>query len=618
MPPVEAYAAPPFVDEIALSPDAARCAFITQKGDEKQLIHFRTANPDPVVLSMGKNKVRGLFFGDNDNVVVTNSMTTVLPEYAGGKHEFYVARIVNLDTRAVTVLFAEEEGFRPMVSGEPQRVKVDGTYRVVAANVKMTGDYTYCLYSFGMTSPRGHLLDEASIDVEGWIVGPDGRPCAYSEFSDKFKTWNLRINTSPSGQYPAYNTVYQVKEPLNSPSLLGIGHDGASLVMRFDSGEMNGEYHEIAVNGTVGPSLDPDRLGSPLFHPLSLRLAGFAHHNDWFTYDYFDPLLKKLFEGLPSVLGSEYLYYVADYAEDFRKMIVYGESARDAGTYYFVDFATGDSFNLASNYPDIPEEWITKKSAVTYKAADGLTIHGYLTLPPFKTLKDLPLIVLPHGGPQSRDYIAFDWQSQVLASRGYAVLQPNFRGSSGYGRAFVDAGHGQWGRKMQTDLSDGVLWLVSQGVADPKRVAILGASYGGYAALAGATLEPGIYRCAISIAGPSDLNAMIITEAAKALNTNGSTVLYWKQFMGDPTGYNDISPARQAAQAYCPIMLIHGTDDTVVPIDQSQRMVTALKAAGKSVEFITYKGQDHWETIGSARIQMMKSALDFLNRYNPA
>jgi len=198
------------------------------------------------------------------------------------------------------------------------------------------------------------------------------------------------------------------------------------------------------------------------------------------------------------------------------------------------------------------------------------------------------------------------------------VLQPNYRGSEGYGDAFITAGVGEWGKKMQTDLSDGVRYLAQKGMVDPKRVAIFGASYGGYAAMAGATLDPGVYRCSVAIAGISDLKSFVSFKEDNSGRVDSSTVRYWKTEFGDPKTWDDASPAKQAAKAYCPIMLIHGTDDTVVPIDQSRRMEKALKAAGKVVEFITYKGQDHWETIPSARITMMQAGLDFIMKHNPA
>jgi dipeptidyl aminopeptidase/acylaminoacyl peptidase len=295
----------------------------------------------------------------------------------------------------------------------------------------------------------------------------------------------------------------------------------------------------------------------------------------------------------------------------------------NAGNYVYIDFTTGAGSLIATNYAGLAKEWISEKQPIDYKAADGLDIHAYLTLPPDAALngrpaKNLPLVVLPHGGPWARDVLGFDWQPQVLASRGYAVLQPNFRGSRGNGRALEEAGNGEFGRKMQTDLSDGVRHLVQQGLIDPKRVAILGASYGGYAALAGATLDPGVYSCAVSIAGLCDPDAFISYLLESTNNIDTPAIVRWRQILGDKSGWDDITPVKQAARASCPILLIHGTDDTVVPISQSRKMESALKQAGKPVEFVTYTGQDHWETVGSARIEMMKAALAFLDKHNPA
>src|SRR6185437_2351634 len=281
----------------------------------------------------------------------------------------------------------------------------------------------------------------------------------------------------------------------------------------------------------LGPPLDAkpgDR--SPLFHPVTGCLAGFRTHDDWFTYDYFDPLMKKLAEAVPQVLPEGYRFSIYETAEDPRKMVVFGESASDAGSFFFVDFSNGDTSLLANNYPDLPAQWITQKQAIDYKTADGLNIHAYLTLPPGKAPKDLPLIVLPHGGPAARDNLGFDPEPQAFASRGYAVLQPNFRGSTGYGVKFEDAGNGEWGRKMQTDLSDGIAHLAKLGIVDPRRVAIYGASYGGYAALAGAILDPpGTYRCAVDVAGVADLRTFLaFCQEQSATTYQSESVIYWK------------------------------------------------------------------------------------------
>jgi dipeptidyl aminopeptidase/acylaminoacyl peptidase len=231
------------------------------------------------------------------------------------------------------------------------------------------------------------------------------------------------------------------------------------------------------------------------------------------------------------------------------------------------------------------------------------------------------LVVLPHGGPAAADTDRFDWWAQALAAQGYAVLQPNYRGSN-LGYRFMAAGFGEFGRKMQTDVSDGVRYLANQGMIDPKRVCIVGASYGGYAALIGITLQPEVYRCAVSVAGLSDLKRMLQWTNAQSGNLKDNiSQRYWDRFMG-VTGPNDpalsaISPIEHVSAVQGPVLLIHGKDDSVVPYDQSDVMASALKRAGKSVEFVTLKHEDHWLSRSATRLQMLEATVAFLRANNP-
>lgn len=200
----------------------------------------------------------------------------------------------------------------------------------------------------------------------------------------------------------------------------------------------------------------------------------------------------------------------------------------------------------------------------------------------------------------------------------YAVLQPNFRGSTGYGQAFVNAGVGEWGQKMQTDLSDGVRYLAQQGIIDPARVAIAGASYGGYAALAGAALDTGIYRCAVSISGLSDVKSWMKWELEEQNGRKSAySVRYWKAFLGDPKRWDAISPARNIDRISIPVLLIHGTDDDVVPIQQSELMRDAMTRAGKSVQFISLPDEDHWLSREPTRIKALEALVSFIETHNP-
>jgi dipeptidyl aminopeptidase/acylaminoacyl peptidase len=200
------------------------------------------------------------------------------------------------------------------------------------------------------------------------------------------------------------------------------------------------------------------------------------------------------------------------------------------------------------------------------------------------------------------------------------VLQPNYRGSD-LSKKWIESGYGEWGRKMQTDLSDGLLYLAAQGIADPKRACIVGASYGGYAALAGVTIQSGIYRCAVAVAGVSDPAKMLrwVTRTEAVGDQIG--LRYWERFFavsgpGDKR-LDGISPLHHADQVTVPLMLIHGRDDTTVPYDQSEAIAKALKHAGKPVEFITLDKEDHYLSRGDTRLQMLRTSVEFLRKYNP-
>jgi dipeptidyl aminopeptidase/acylaminoacyl peptidase len=298
---------------------------------------------------------------------------------------------------------------------------------------------------------------------------------------------------------------------------------------------------------------------------------------------------------------------------------VFGPQYGDA--VYIVDRKAKTANVLGPRYAGIPATDIAPVQYITYKAADGMEIGAYLTLPLNRPAKGLPLIVLPHGGPEARDEPGFDWWPQALASRGYAVLQPQFRGSDGFGEALRTAGYGQWGKAMQTDLSDGVKHLAGAGTIDPKRVCIAGASYGGYAAMAGVTVQQGVYRCASAVAGVSDLGKMLAREIRDAGDSRSEGVRYWKRFMGAETATDPalvpLSPARLAARLAVPLQLIHGKDDSVVPFEQSKFMADAAAAAGKPVDFVTLAAEDHWLSNSPTRIAMLEAQIAFLEKHNP-
>jgi dipeptidyl aminopeptidase/acylaminoacyl peptidase len=245
---------------------------------------------------------------------------------------------------------------------------------------------------------------------------------------------------------------------------------------------------------------------------------------------------------------------------------------------------------------------------VAYKAADGTQVPGYLTVPPGSEGKKIPAIVMPHGGPASRDTWGFDWMVQFFVTRGYAVLQPNFRGSSGYGNDwFQNNGFQSW-KVAIGDVNDAGRWLVSQGIADPQKLAIVGWSYGGYAALQANVLDPDLYKAVVAIAPVTDLGAL--KDDAREFTNNRVVQAY----IGDGPHVTEGSPARRADAFKAPVLIFHGDKDINVNIDQSRLMERALKKAGKTSELIVYPKIDHQLRDSAVRIDMLEKTDAFLTK----
>ncbi|PTN03798.1 S9 family peptidase [Mangrovibacterium marinum] len=288
-----------------------------------------------------------------------------------------------------------------------------------------------------------------------------------------------------------------------------------------------------------------------------------------------------------------YTFLVTRKNKNEDKLLVYAYSDRYFGGYYFYDVNTDQFEKLADFMPQLKEDNMAEMKPIAYRSRDGLTIHGYLTIPKGVEAKNLPTVINPHGGPWYRDSWGFNPEVQFLANRGYAVLQMNFRGSTGYGREFWESSFKQWGRSMQDDISDGVQWLIDQGIADPQRIAIYGGSYGGYATLAGITLTPELYACAVDYVGVANMFTFMNTIPP-----------YWEPYrkmfyemVGDPQQDSlmlaEVSPVFHADNIQCPLLIAQGANDPRVNKDESDQMVEALRARGIPVEYIMKENEGH-------------------------
>lgn len=618
LPALATYGQLPSIEGAEISPDGNLLAITVSDGERRMLAIRKTDTKLVTAVDMGVVKVRGVQWAGPEHVLIITSSAADVFGLSGPKREYYQAVDFNIVTKKQTPLLKNQADAMNVVIGAPMVRMVDGVPLVFLEGVHFVdsqGEDT--LYRVDLRTGLTTMLNtHGDRNTDGWLVDAEGATVAQSLYNQKTGHWSLKLRINKT-----WKTVDTSSTPMGSYGISGFGRDGKSVLVWKRDDEANTILREYNFDETQVDLPKGVELDGLLHDPADLSLlGGVSLAGDDLRYTFFDPKSQATWNAVAKAFQGERVS-LTSWSADRRKVVVNVDSPVDGPAYALVDLNTKSASWLGSNYRGLSPEHISHVRSIRYKAKDGLTISGYLTLPRGKGPKNLPLIVLPHGGPEGRDTPGFDWWSQALASRGYAVLQPNFRGSEGFGWDFVKAGFGEWGKAMQTDLSDGVRDLAAQGLIDPKRVCIVGASYGGYAALAGATLDKGVYRCAVSVAGPADLKRMLQDNQKRYGTTNNSGLRYWLRFMG-ADGVKDpdlaaLSPAKLADTVDIPILLIHGKDDTVVPYVQSQIMESALKKAGKPVEFVTLKGEDHWLSSGATRLTMLTSTVEFLEKHNP-
>ena len=623
--PLTAYGSLPSFEMVTMSPSGQRLAFITVAGEERTLVIVDVATKEQLGgAAVGQIKVRSLDWAGEDRVLVTTSTSQAFPDLGILEQELFTAQIYDIAQRKIVVMFDGTRGVLPFLFSNARVVDREDGPRVLVRAYAFENPERLDLFRIELGSGRGRLEEVMGRRVTGFVLDETGDSVARSEYDPASRVWSLYLRNG-SG----FRQAWQTTAPLDAPYLVGLGMQGDSVIIgakrpdMSQPGREDAEYFDVNLEtGVWRPVRFEFRPDNFLFHPVTRRMVGaMAATDEGAAYAFADPSANALWARIEQTFAGRAPNLVG-WSNDLQKAVVYTGSDRDPGTYYALDFVAGSIMKVGAAYEGIRPEQVAPVKAVQYAAADGLMIHGYLTIPPgVENPRGLPLVVLPHGGPAAHDVRTFDYWAQAIASRGYAVLQPNFRGSTGRGEAFEQAGYGEWGLKMQTDLSDGVRWLASEGVIDPARVCIVGASYGGYAALAGVTMDPGVYRCAVSYSGVSDLRRMMTDIARDTGRNDNATLRYWGRFMGaggaGDRSLDQRSPAHLAERADAPILLMHGKDDHVVPIVQSRAMADALRRAGKPHQFIELDGEDHWLSRSQSRQRMLNETVRFLERHNP-
>jgi len=434
------------------------------------------------------------------------------------------------------------------------------------------------------------MVAENPGNITGWITDHDGKIRAavtadgvnasllYRETEkDKFKTV---ITTSFKESLQPYLFTFDNKNLYCGSNL---GRDKVVLV-EYDPRQAK-EIKVIYEN----PDVDIDGVD---YSRKRKVLTVVNYQTDKQQKFFLDDEAKKIDEKIGLSIPS-YNFAITRKNKEEDKLLIYASSDRYFGGYYFYDTKADKFEKLADFKPWLKEDNMAEMKPVQYTSRDGLTIHGYLTLPKGIEAKNLPVIINPHGGPWARDSWGFNPEAQFLANRGYAILQMNFRGSTGYGRKFWESSFKQWGRTMQNDVSDGVKWLIKEGIADSTRVAIYGGSYGGYTTLAGVTLTPELYACAVDYVGVANMFTFMKTIPP-----------YWEPYrkmfyemVGDPKKDSvllaDVSPVFHADKIRCPLLIAQGANDPRVNKAESDQMVEALRKRGLTVEYIVKDNEGH-------------------------
>jgi dipeptidyl aminopeptidase/acylaminoacyl peptidase len=448
--------------------------------------------------------------------------------------------------------------------------------------------------------------------ITQWITDHNGKLRIAIQMVDGINQRITYRKTEAEAFQPVFTTNFKVSfQPLffefdNQDIVFvatNVGRD-KSVIIRYDMaqqkevGEILFEHEEVDV--------------SNLMYSKKRKVLTGVSYTTWKQqYHFFDKERGEL-QGLLEAQLEGYQVGIASFSKDESKCMVRTHSDKSLGAYYYYDKATNELTKITEVGPWIEEKDMASMKAVQYQSRDGLTINGYLALPVGKKEENLPTVILVHGGPWHRDAWGYHPEVLLLTNRGYAVLQVNFRASTGYGRAFWEAGFKQWGQNMQNDITDGVHWLIDKGIADPKRIAIYGGSYGGYATLAGITFTPDLYTCAIDYVGVSNLFTFMTTIPP-----------YWKPYLetlyemvGHPEKDKEMmtanSPALHVDKIKVPLFVVQGANDPRVNIDEADQIVASLRARGIDVPYMVKYDEGHGFHNEENRFEFYKAMTGFL------
>ncbi len=633
LPPVQAAtepaptAAPPTIEQLfglpnvrqpRLSPDGGKIAFLFPHEKKMALGVFdRTTNASQMILRGEDESIFSFFWKGNDRLVFLADVAGNESFFIGstdltGKKLLRLAESQRLEDNLVgTFANIVDE-----LHGDPTRIVVAGYFTENVENATFLGGAAVVARLNVINRARSPILEFKESDRTVRLLADNaGELRVRGRLVGKELIWEHRRNDGSTFKEMARHPYHGYQEDWQP---LAFAADNVTLWMISRQQHDRGALH--AYNTRTG------QLGDPLFVPAAgelddelittpgrKQLLGIVYETERRHFHWFDAERGALQAKLENTFAGSDVRITSE-SDDQNVKLIWVAHDREPGTYFVFDQRAG-SLALFKRSRNVEPAQLQPRQPISYAARDGLTIHGYLTLPPGAAGRRVPLIMHPHGGPFGvRDSWGFDGDAQFLASRGYAVLQPNYRGSGGYGREFINQGRQQWGRRMQDDLTDGVKWAIAQGIADPARVAIYGASYGGYATLAGLTLTPELYCCGVNYVGAADLE-ITFKQRGEDAYVRGDDFSYQQEWVGPTSEYRGAtSPLNLIDRIRVPSLHAYGEKDPRVKIDHWERLEVLLKKYGKTYESVEQRKQGHGFRDEKASLGFYGQLGDFLGR----
>lgn len=621
--PVEAFANLPAIQNIRLSPDGTRFVAHYNKDGFSILMGREVSGKkmNPLVRTdNNKFQIRWIKWINNDVIAVsiefpsrrfgTKTVETRLMKVSFEGGDFRA--MVKSDLQRDSIRLGTEKKFEPQFQDDViDWLPNDPNHILLAAS--FDSPYSQSVYRVSTKAGR-KLIHPAKGDARHWVTDTMHRPRVY--VAHEYQNGIYKVNIK-NLEKKRWKMAWKFKDfdetsvwPLgfgNEPDVLYVRayHEGFKSIFKVNV--LDPELTLELVHAGETRDVDGELLRAPSTGEVIGVVSNENNHYEIWADDY-----KPFVEGVSKVFGNRQAY-IKDLSQNEERYLVYSEGSDKPGSFYFGDRATNKLIPIAHQYPKLKTVALNSKKRIEYTARDGQMIEGYLTIPKGMEAKNLPVIIHPHGGPIARNDAGFDYWTQFFANRGYAVLQMNFRGSSGYGFEFTQGGLNDWGLQMQRDISDGTQWLIEQGIADADRLCIAGASFGGYSALMSAALEPDTYQCAISFAGVFDMPKF---RASKRQYTSSE---YWDKQLGkDDKELTEASPQTHVKAIKAATLLVHGANDRVVSVSQSKDMAKALKRAKNKTRYLELKDGDHHLSIEANRVALFKAMDAFLAKHLPA